>query len=699
MYAQPMIQNGVVPTLCRMCDTRCAEYIHLQDGVMTAITPAPHHPVNKGRLCARGPAIRDVFYHPKRLLQPLKRMPDGTFQEIAYDQALDEIAAQIFRLKTTYGARAMSVWKGEAVGFFQQEDYARRFIQAFGSPNYFSNDSTCFNGRYLAYRLVNGFWDNFPEFEHADLIILWGANPPASHTPFTREIADALQRDAKLIVIDPRFNPIACKADLFVRPLTGTDGALAWGLCRHLITTQQYDRDFVEHYAVGFDKFAAYAEQFTPEYVAQQTGVDGQMVVAIAELIARQRPKVVLYPGTGLEHQANGVNNLRVMAALEALVGALDIRGGTTWRESMGGRSLTLYEEFPLRDQRPIGADRFPVLYDLRRECHTLTAMDYMLGQGDYPLRGMIVTAANPAVTNPNTRKVTEALASLDLLVVNDLFLTKTAQLAHYVLPAATFLERSELHYYPKFQLVGLSRKVFEIPGVRDEYTLWHDLAHRLGFGAQYFPWPTETDVTRWILEPTGMTLEELSQHPESMVYKPIRYKKYATTPLPTPSGTGKIEFASAYLKNLGLPEIPEYRPPDYVQVKQEYPFVLQTGARKPLLYHSGHQNIPRFRTVFPTAQVEMHPATAAALDIHDRERVRVTSATGSVEVEVRIAHHQETLPQVLELYHGWEDCLPNLITNDQHTDPISGFPVFKAVPVRVEKIVGAMASPGYDDG
>ncbi len=687
MNAKAIIQNGTVQTMCRMCDTRCAVKIQIDNGIMTDVTPDANHPVNEGRMCVRGAAVRDLFYHPDRILKPLKRTPDGTFMEISYEQALDEIAEKALHIKKESGTRAMSVWKGEAVGFFQQEEYARRFIQAFGSPNYFSNDATCFNGRYLAYRLVNGFWDNFPEFEHADLVILWGTNPPACHMPFMREIADAMQRGAKLIVIDTRRNPIAYQADIFARPMTATDGALAWGLCRYLITTNNYDHQLVEDYSVGFDQFAAYAEKFTPEYVEQQTGVDRQTVVEIAEMIARRRPKVSMYPGTGLEHQKNGVNNIRVIAALESLVGALDIKGGCTWRESLGGRNLTLYDELPLFDQQPIGADTFPVLYDLRKECHTMTAMEYMLDQGEYPLRGMILTAANPAVSNPNTRKVTEALSNLDLFVVNDFFLTRTAKLAHYVLPAATFLERSELHYYSKYQRVGLSQKVFEIPGVHDEYTLWHDLAHRLGFGEKYFPWSNEEEVTRWILEPTGITLEELQNHPEGLVYKPIRYKKYETAPLPTPSGTGKVEFASEYLKKFGLSEIPEYIPPYYLQVKKNYPFVLQTGARKPLLYHSGHQNIPRFRTILPTAQVEIHPATAARLDLKDKDRVKIISEIGSVEVEAKIVHKNEILPDVLELYHGWQDSPPNFVTFDLRNDPISGFPSWKAVPVRVEKI------------
>ena len=115
MKANTVIQNGTVQTLCRMCDTRCAVNIHIQDGVMVDITPYDGHPVNQGQMCVRGPAAIDLFYHPDRILKPLKRMSDGTFSEISYDQAMDEIAEKIFHIKETYGARAVGAWKGEAV--------------------------------------------------------------------------------------------------------------------------------------------------------------------------------------------------------------------------------------------------------------------------------------------------------------------------------------------------------------------------------------------------------------------------------------------------------------------------------------------------------------------------------------------------------------------------------------------------------
>jgi anaerobic selenocysteine-containing dehydrogenase len=312
--------------------------------------------------------------------------------------------------------------------------------------------------------------------------------------------------------------------------------------------------------------------------------------------------------------------------------------------------------------------------------------MDCMLGQGDYPLKGLILTAANPAVTNPNTAKVEAALSNLDLLVVNDFFLTPTAKMAHYVLPAATFLERSELHQLMRHQMVTLTNQIMKIPGVEDEYMLWHDLAHRLGFGEKYFPWENEAQVTRWILEPTGITPEELKKHPQGLVYKSPRYRKHETRPLPTPSG--KIEFASPYLKALGLSEIPEYIPPYHMRQKlEDYPFVLTTGARKSLLYHSRHQNIPRFRTVHPTAEAEIHPQDASDLGIVDGEVVRLVSEVGSLEIPAKIVKPSELRQGVIEIYHGWEKWRVNYVTYDHINDPISGFPLLKGVPVRVEKI------------
>jgi anaerobic selenocysteine-containing dehydrogenase len=683
-YGKTVIKNGEIQTLCRMCDMRCGLNIHVAGGKIAKIAGYEKHPLARGQMCIKGRATLDFVFHPDRLLKPLKKRSDGSFAEISYEQALNEIAEKVNKIKNNYGARAMGVWTGEGTGFFQQEEYARRFMHALGSPNYLSAESICFAVRHLAYSLVQGFYEPYPDFEHTNLILSWGANPVVTHMPYMRFINNGRKRGAKLIVIDPRYSHIAKKADMFVQLRPGTDGALAWGLANYLIQSGRYSREFVEEYAVGFEQFAAYAKEFTPEFVEEQTGVPKDTVIQIARLIIQNMPNVGNYSGVALEHQLNGFNTFRTIACLAGLCGAVDIKGGELWSERLDKRTLTLHDDMPRLDQKPIGMDKYPIFCQLRNQGHSLTAIDYMLGNGEYPLKGLIVSASNPVLTNPNAKKVVEGFEALELLVFRDLFVTESAKRAHYILPAASFLERSELHYHTYLQRVTLTTKVLHIPDVQDEFTFWRDLSHRLGFGEQYFPWKNEEAVNRWILEPSGITLEDLKAHPEGIEYKPRRYTKYTEQPFPTP--TGKYEFSSSYLRKIGFPEISEYKAPAYIDhPDREYPFVLITGARVPQFVHSRFHNIKSFQKTRPKAEVEIHPQDAERLGIKDQDGVRVISETGYIDVDASVMRENELPPGVLQIPHGWNDANVNFLTDDCQVDPISGYPNLKVVPVRIE--------------
>ncbi len=297
--------------------------------------------------------------------------------------------------------------------------------------------------------------------------------------------------------------------------------------------------------------------------------MDAATVRAMARAMAAAAPRVALYAGNGLEHHENGVNNIRAVAMLDALLGTIGQAGGTRFKAAPALRELTVYDELPLRELGPIGAERFPVLYDLRQECHTMSAVDAILHDDPYPLRAMIVTGANPVVTNANSTRIREAFEALDLLVVRDLFMTETAALADYVLPAASFLERTELHAHAKHQVITLTNQVLSLPDVQGEYEFWRDLAARLG-AADFFPWEDETALNRWLLESSGLTYEDLAAHPEGVVYAGAGAASDAAgagegggeagtggereqdeLTFGTPSG--RIEFVSAYLGGLGL--------------------------------------------------------------------------------------------------------------------------------------------------
>ncbi len=677
-----MTGERVVKTLCRMCDDRCGIDVHVRDGRVVDIAGNAGHGWSRGHVCVKARAAVDIVHHPDRLLRPLKRSGGGWI-EIGLDQALDEIAGRLAAVRDRYGARALGVWKGEALGFGQQEDVARRFAHAVGTPNYLCVDPVCWAARFIAYRTVVGGWP-IPDFEHARGIVLWAANPPASHPTMLQYIRAARAAGAKLVVVDPRRSTIARQADIHVAVRPGTDGALAWGLARELIARGACDRERIGRQAVGFEAVAAYAQDFTPQRVEAETGVAAALVAEVADVLTAAAPRVASYAGLGLEHHSAGVDTIRSLAVLDVLLGAVDVEGGVRLRPSPPLRDLTLYEQVPLRHLGPLGADAFPVLYDVCHDCHTPAAIGAMLDGDPYPLRALVVTGANPVLAQPDAARVRRAFEALDLLVVRDLFMTDTAALADYVLPAASFLERTELHAHPKYQLLTLTQPALSLPGVQGEYEFWRDLATRLGAG-EHFPWEDETALDRWLLEPTGLTFERLLEHPEG-----VRYEAPEGPPK-TPSG--RFELTSGYLGGLGYDELPVYRRPDCLEDPDpDRPLVLIAGGRRVQFLNSQFRNIGRLRRGVPGPELEMHPDDAAALGLASGDRVRVTSRTGAIELALKVVGARDITPGTVQAMHGWSEANVNLLTADDGLDPVSGFPPLRAVQVRVDHCAPAAA-------
>ena len=671
-------------TLCRMCADRCGIEVHLENGRAVEITGDPDHVFSRGRTCLKAPAAVEMVHHPDRLTTPLRRTRDGSWEEVGLDEALDEIAVRLEQIAAESGRRSIGVWKGEAVGFDQQEALARRFAHAIGTPNYLSNDSMCAVARMIGYRVVCGDRSLLPDLDHADCIVVWGSDPPASLPNMAHAIAGARRRGAELVVVDPRQTSVARHAAVHAQVRPGTDGALAWALLRELIASDACDDEFIAGHAVGFDEARAYAQSFTPQVAEEETGVPAATVRTMAAILARAAPRVAFYAGNGLEHNRGGVDGVRTIVMLAGALGAVDRVGGLRRRPPSPLRDLTLYDEVPLRHLEPVGADRFPVLYDTWHECHTMTAFRQVLDGEPSALRALIVTGGNPALTNPDSESVTRALAALDLLVVRDLFLSETAALADYVMPAASFLERGDFHLHPETRSITLSRPVLRLPGVQTEYEFWHDLAHRLDAGP-YFPWDDERELDRWLLEGSGLTLEELEAHPEGVVCADEEPSDEVREAFATPSG--RFEFAAAEMEQSGYGRLPEYRRPGYLaDPDQERPFVLITGARTLAFVASRYRNLPSLRRREKGPAVEIDPADAARLGIEDGDVVRVSSRTGSLEVPARVVRPGGIVRGAVQLTHGWREANANRLTPDDRFDPVSGFPTVKEVEVAVEK-------------
>jgi len=682
-----MAERITKKTCCRMCGMLCGIDVHMENGEVVEIEGNKEFLANKGRICIKGSSGLTQLYHKDRLKKALKKTENG-FVEIELEQAMDEIAAKMKQIQTDFGTQAVGVWKGEGTGFAQQELLARRFAHAIKTPNYFSNDTQCYAGRYISYNLTYGTWPA-ADFSYSKLAVIWGTNAPASHSYWVQDINAGREKGGKLIVIDTMYTDMARIADIYIQIKPGTDSVLAWGIINELIKNNIIDMDFINTYTHGFDELKQYASKFTHEYVYEYTGVTNEQLDSIIELYKNAAPNVASWCGTGLEHQGNGVNNVRSVNYIDALIGAIDVPGGMVTLDGFGANNLEIEIEKELADLA-IGKEQHPVLYGLRGECHSLLLMDQIISQKPYAFKGLIMTAANPALTNANSPKVVEALSKLDLLVVKDLFLTETAQLADYVLPAASYLERSEIHYHGINQTVKLSEKVVDL-GLQNEYDLFKGLADRLG-ASELFPWENEDVLNKWLVEPTCLTIEELASYRDGYQFKPLTYgkiqKAHKEGLKAFNTKTGKIEFTSEYLNDFGYEPLAKFltKPKYMSEPKEEYPLVLMTGARKVMFFH-GRRFTPQINKVMPKGLMEIHPQDAQKLNIEDGELVRVITENGSIKINIKIVDKREIFPGSIQITHGFKDANVNELVGDGTRDPISGFPALKSVQARIEKI------------
>ncbi|MGM0652808.1 MAG: molybdopterin-containing oxidoreductase family protein [Bacillota bacterium] len=680
------IDNGIIKTYCRMCSYHCGIEVHISDSSIDKISGCKENPFSEGKLCIKGGAIKETIFSPDRLLKPLKRK-DSKWQEISLRDALDEIAAKTEAIIKQYGPEGLGVWKGESLGSGQQRDLAHRFAQALGTPNIMSNDTLCAVSKKAAVKSVLGSYP-MPDIQNAESIIIWGANPLASHFPLAQKIIKARKSGLKVVLIDPRQSTFTKHTDHYIALKPASDGALALGVINLLIKNNWYDEAFIEDHALGFSELAGYAGQFTAGRVEEETGVGPDDLQMLAEVIAKSAPASAFMVGVGPEHQDNGFNNIRAIASVFALCGCIDRKGGNLLPEKAGLNSAGPDSNRNLAAD-PIGKDIYPVFYDNHREAHTCMALDTMLDGKPYPLRGLILSGANPVQTNPDTRKVKKALSSLELFVARDLFMTETARLADYVLPAASFLERSEVIANGEPQTIALTQKIFSTEDCIDEYSFYRSILRRMG-SDELFPWKDSAELNRWILAPLGLSQEELANNPQGYQYKPIQYESFQNAGFQTPSG--KVEFTSHYLKELGYHELPVYEPSactfnlEDSQDLEKGQFIMITGARQARFNHSCYHNIPKLSKAVPEPLLEINAEDAESLGIKDDDLVDVISELGSLTIKVLVKDTEAIMNGVVQVPHGFDNGNISEIIPDNIRDQVSGFPALKSVPVLLKK-------------
>jgi thiosulfate reductase/polysulfide reductase chain A len=565
-----------IPSCCNMCGGQSGILVHVVNGVVDKIEPNPWNPNNYANIssdffdgyteaygckdgaaiCPKGNAGIMQLYDPDRVKQPLKRTnpdkspgADPRWQEISWDQALDEIAAKLKQLRDAGEAHRL-LWMSEDHSFTHiQGD----FCKLFGTPNYSNHSNLCDVARKASFQCVVGDDRPLADFIQSRYVLLFGWNPTAAikwmYLP--RTLTEAIERGARLVVVDPYLSDTAAKGHEWVALRPGTDGALALALGHVIVRDRLYDQEFVHKWTAGFDEYAAYVKDKTPAWAAKITSVKAKTIERLARELATTRPACVdVWSGPG--QHSNGVQGGRAIAALAALLGGYDRPGTLMLPDKKGNKHAEVEPEETarktLKQPRFDELERYPLGHKSGVYCQMFENLAE--GKGPYAPRMMVCVFQNPLMAVPGSDTVARALAKLETLVVIDTMRSETALLADYVLPGTVYLERYDLNsHWVTWPVLGLRQPVIKpLFGQPAEYETIAALGRRLGLkdnsGKDFFRvgplsgQPIE-NLTAWYEDflsnelkkgAPGITLDELKALPGAVWVdkKGTRYEKFA---------------------------------------------------------------------------------------------------------------------------------------------------------------------------
>lgn len=659
-------------TVCCHCEARCGVVVEVDDeGLPISISGDRDHPISQGFLCVRGRAAIEYFADPRRLRAPAKRVGrrgSGSFVEISWEQAYDEISEQLLRIAEESGPEAVAYLNGTQFGADGWFGY--RLMHLFGSPNSGGTGLMCGGPQFAAGALTHGFSAAFPDVTPGvtNLVVLWGQQPSASSPMYWSRIRQTTEAGAELMVVDPRPTREARAASLWLQPRPASDAALALSVLNVIIEEGLWDEAFVSQWTYGFPELRDRVAAFPPEVTEPATGVPATHVRRFARLYAGT-PNAALSIGTPNGHGRNALNLERSLAIMIALTGKLDREGcnvllGPT--PDIGSEvTYDAYAELPPEQRKKrLGADRFRLHgegveilaeaasrawyrtpYPITRRslglAHPLAIMGAIETGEPYQVRGLLIQHHNAVGAYPDSARVLHALGSsrLELLVVHDLQLTPTATLADYVLPAASWMEKPFLLSQGWGTPIVAGERVVEPQYSRaSDYDFCRDLGRRLG---QTWPDTVEEVYDEW-LAGAGHTFESLLEGERLLAGSTAR-RRFATIDPETghPFGfgtpTGRVELVSTVLERLGYDGLPDSADTSTPTENDHFPLRLMTGATRITATHQDHRHLTALRSLHPDPIVEIDPRLATQLALEDGDWARIITPAGEIRQRVSL--------------------------------------------------------------
>ena len=682
-------------TVCRLCSSCCPVQVEIEDNRLIAAKRKSFLSEKEICPCPKLNAAAEIVYSPERLKKPLVREGrdrGNSFRETSWDEALDIIADRFHYFKNQHGAESVCWLRGMAADWGAPWDYANRLMNLFGSPNTIGNGSVCHVAREMAHVLTYGAM-TAPEQRKSKCIVVWGKNDRDTNPAAYESIRYAKKHGAKLIVIDPIRTGLASMADMWLQIKPGCDGILAMSMINEIIGEKLYDEDFINKWAIGFEKLKEAAECCEAEKIAEGIWLDSGMIKAAARLYATKRPACII-EGNGLDMQIDVFNNTRAVCILRGLTGNLDKTGGDLIPQPIPVRNIQLKDRLP-KETKPITLE-----YPLFNEFHETwgnhaqsCVIDAILDEKPYPVKMLVVQAANPVVTMTDSNRVIRAFENLEFMVVIDLFMTRTAKYADVILPATSSFEKTQLNRaFMRNNPVIIQNQVIDWVG--DSWPDWKitfELAKSLGLGKE-FPWNNAEEAIDYQLEPAGITVEMLRENPGGIRIEKKEYKKYKTKGFSTPSG--KVEFYSKQLEEHGHLPVPYFDPDgeksiSFYDKRDEFPFLGINGARSNCFTHSQFKCVPSLVKNDQECVLDIHPEDAGEKGILDGDTVEVETPRGHIFMKARSSHLVRK--GSIRIAWGWgefsADYNLNNLTDDEIRGDITGTPSNRSFMCKISKV------------
>ncbi|MFL5853066.1 MAG: formate dehydrogenase subunit alpha, partial [Solirubrobacteraceae bacterium] len=716
---RPRTELKSVDTVCPYCGVGCALTYHVdEERNAIAFADGRDQPGSQKRLCVKGRYGWDYASSPQRLTTPLirregsypkgplsddvrgegkgRRKPGGLvdydevmphFREASWEEALDLVAERLKGIHSEHGPQSIAGF-GSAKCSNEEAYLFQKLIRAgFGTNNVDHCTRLCHASSVAA--LFEGVGSGavsttYGDIINSDVAILAGTNTTANHPVASSFFKQARRRGTKLVVVDVRRERIANHADIFCQIKPGTDVAFYNGVMHEIIKLGLVDREFIAQRTTNYAELAKLVKDYPPERVAQICGIDASLIREVARVWGEAQSAVV-YWGMGISQHTTGTDNARCLIALCAITGQVGrpgaglhpLRGQNNVQgASDAGLIPMMYPDYQPVDQ-PGARERFESVWhrelDPERGLTVTEIIGSVLHGG---VRGMYMMGENPFLSDPNINKVRKALSALEFLVVQDIFLTETAEFADVVLPASSYMEK-EGTYTNTDRRVQLGRKVLDSPGqARPDWRIVQEIANRIGLEMSYES-PREifdelVSVTR---NYAGLTYDNLGET-----------GKLYPNPDPEHSDGTVVLFTEQFGTDDGKAHLV---PAEWLPAKElpsdEYPFVLNTGR---LLehWHTGSMTRRSYAldAIQPEAHCYLNPGDAAERGIEEGDFVRVTSRRGSIDLRARVSHRDT--PGTCFIPFHFREAAANLLTIDE-IDPFGKIPEFKFCAVRIERL------------